>query len=231
MNLPISQISSVTTDSISQAATWVQAGRLLAYPTESVWGIGCDPFNELAVRQLLAIKQRPIDKGMIVVTDSAERIMPLLETLNDNQRQAILNSWDMSSHTTVEQAHTWLLQLTLPSSLSKLSQPSNTSKLSDTLIIPTVITGAHNSVAVRVIAHPLIQQLCAQLVSAHNPYGLLVSTSCNPSGHTPALSLAQAQAYFATGTDVERVTYLSGHTLGYQLPSQIHDALTGQLIR
>ncbi|WP_182405728.1 Sua5/YciO/YrdC/YwlC family protein [Psychrobacter sp. GP33] len=220
MNLPTSQISSVTTDSISQAATWVQSGRLLAYPTESVWGIGCDPFNEVAVRQLLAIKQRSIDKGMIVVTDSAERIKPLLETLNDNQRQAILNSWDSSLHTTNQQAHTWLLPL--PSSLSK---PSNK------LIIPTWIAGAHTSVAVRVIAHPLIQQLCAHLVSAHNPYGLLVSTSCNPSGQTPALSLVQAQTYFATGTDAERVTYLSGHTLGYQLPSQIHDALTGQLIR
>lgn len=223
MNLLTSQTSSVTTDSIRQAASWVQAGRLLAYPTESVWGIGCDPFNQGAVQQLLAIKQRSIDKGMIVVTDSAERIAPLLATLTANQRQAVLASWDMSTHTAVKQAHTWLLPLS--------SQPPSHSKPSNQPIMPTWITGAHHSVAVRVIAHPLIQQLCAQLVSTHNPYGLLVSTSCNPSGQTPAISLAQAQAYFATGVDAEQVTYLSGDTLGYQLPSQIHDALTGQLIR
>ena len=68
------RINLFTTDTVKQAAEWLQAGKLLAYPTESVWGIGCDPFNELAVQQLLAIKQRPIDKGMIVVTDRAVRI-------------------------------------------------------------------------------------------------------------------------------------------------------------
>ena len=229
MNLSMSQTSVVTTDSISQAASWVQAGRLLAYPTESVWGIGCDPFNEGSVQQLLAIKQRPAEKGMIVVTDSVERIAPLLTTLTDSQRRAVLDSWNTLTPTTAKQAHTWLLPLSSPSSLtspsSSLSNPSNQPT------IPTWITGRHNSVAVRVIAHPLIQQLCANLVSAQNPFGLLVSTSCNPSGQTPALTLAQAQAYFATRMDADQVTYLSGDTLGYQLPSQIHDALTGQLIR
>lgn len=223
MNLSMSQTSLVTTDSISQAASWVQSGRLLAYPTESVWGIGCDPFNEGAVQQLLAIKQRPAEKGMIVVTDSAERIAPLLATLTDRQRQAVLDSWNTSTSTTAKQAHTWLLPLSSPS--SSLSNPSNKPT------IPTWITGRHNSVALRIIAHPLIQQLCANLVSAQNPFGLLVSTSCNPSGQTPALTLAQAQAYFAIRMDAGQVAYLSGDTLGYQLPSQIHDALTGQLIR
>lgn len=223
MNLSMSQTSLVTTDSISQAASWVQSGRLLAYPTESVWGIGCDPFNEGSVQQLLAIKQRPAEKGMIVVTDSAERIAPLLATLTDRQRQAVLDSWNTLTPTTAKQAHTWLLPLSSPS--SSLSNPSNQPT------IPTWITGRHNSVAVRVIAHPLIQQLCANLVSAQNPFGLLVSTSCNPSGQTPALTLAQAQAYFAIRMDAGQVAYLSGDTLGYQLPSQIHDALTGQLIR
>lgn len=223
MNLSMSQTSLVTTNSINQAASWVQSGRLLAYPTESVWGIGCDPFNEGSVQQLLAIKQRPAEKGMIVVTDSAERIAPLLSTLTDRQRQAVLDSWNTLTPTTAKQAHTWLLPLSSLS--SSLSNPSNQPT------IPTWITGRHNSVAVRVIAHPLIQQLCANLVSAQNPFGLLVSTSCNPSGQTPALTLAQAQAYFATRMDAGQVAYLSGDTLGYQLPSQIHDALTGQLIR
>ena len=213
------RINLFTTDTVKQAAEWLQAGKLLAYPTESVWGIGCDPFNELAVQQLLAIKQRPIDKGMIVVTDSAVRIESLLRDLNHHQRQTILNSWHIPSDTIAQQAHTWLLPLSQPS-----SEPL-------TVPMPSWITGAHNSVAVRVIAHPLIQQLCAQLVSPRNPYGFMVSTSCNPSGHPPALSLSQAKSYFSKGVNAKQVGYLQGETLGYQLPSQIHDALTGRLLR
>ena len=223
------------TDSVVEAARWLQQGQLLAYPTESVWGIGCDPFNQQAVQQLLAIKQRPLEKGMIVVTDSASRLTALLDYLSDEQRQLVLDSWrnDSNSDADTKQAHTWLLPLApnLP------------------VAIPAWITGTHNSVAVRVIDHPFVQQLCQQVVSAHNPYGFVVSTSCNPSGQPPALSLADAQSYFLNNNNVanisphlytndsaningnEQVGYLKGETLGYLLPSQISDALTGQVIR
>lgn len=205
----------LTTESVTQAAQWLKGGHLLVYPTESVWGIGCDPFNEEGVQQLLSIKQRPIDKGMIVVTDSAARIAPLLEGLNTEQRQTIIDSWSISPNAIGQQAHTWLLPL--PEQLE--------------ITIPAWITGAHNSVAVRVIAHPLIQQLCAQVASVSNPYGFIVSTSCNLSGQPPALSLKQGQQYFKNSEFAEQVAYLQGETLGYELPSQIHDALTGQVIR
>lgn len=224
-------VEQIVTSSPNKAAQWLNSGKLLAYPTESVWGIGCDPFNQSAVEQLLAIKQRPIDKGMIVVTDHIDRIAPLLNALTSAQRRSIIDSWQMMAN---QQAQTWLLPLS-----TELSVP-----------IPSWITGAHNSVAVRVIAHPLIKQLCSQMVSADNPYGFIVSTSCNPSGQPPALSLEEAHRYFFStdkqSTDELRVDieaidkqrsaskqmrYLSGPTLGYQLPSQISDALTGQVIR
>lgn len=211
----MSTSKALITDSVIEAAHWLQQGQLLAYPTESVWGIGCDPFNQQAVEQLLAIKQRPLEKGMIVVTDSVSRLKMLLNSLNEDQRQQVLVSWrnDTDSDVDSQQAHTWLLPLSenLPVS------------------IPAWITGSHHSVAVRVIDHPLVQQLCRQVVSVHNPYGFVVSTSCNPSGQPPALTLSQAQAYFSDSN--EQVGYLKGETLGYQLPSQISDARTGQVIR
>ena len=223
-----SLLNSNTTTDISQAARWLKSAQLLCYPTESVWGIGCDPFNESAVAQLLAIKQRPVDKGMIVITDNIERIAPLLASLNVKQRQIVVDSWQpalnhyssdpQAINSQVQQAQTWLLPL--PESLK--------------VTIPFWITGSHNSVAVRVIAHPLIQQLCAQMVSADNPYGFIVSTSCNPAGKIPAISLAQAQAYFAVDKNdntANNVRYLTGKTLNYKKPSQISDALTGQVIR
>ncbi|MFZ2553569.1 L-threonylcarbamoyladenylate synthase, partial [Psychrobacter urativorans] len=209
-------VEQIVTSSPNKAAQWLNSGKLLAYPTESVWGIGCNPFNQSAVEQLLAIKQRPIDKGMIVVTDHIDRIAPLLNALTSAQRQSIIDSWQMMAN---QQAQTWLLPLS-----TELSVP-----------IPSWITGAHNSVAVRVIAHPLIKQLCSQMVSADNPYGFIVSTSCNPSGQPPALSLEEAHRYFFStdkqSTDELRVDieaidkqrsaskqmrYLSGPTLGYQ---------------
>ncbi|WP_198328108.1 L-threonylcarbamoyladenylate synthase [Psychrobacter faecalis] len=211
----MSTSKALITDSVIEAAHWLQQGQLLAYPTESVWGIGCDPFNQQAIQQLLAIKQRPLEKGMIVVTDSVSRLKMLLNSLNEDQRQQVLVSWrnDTDSDVNSQQAHTWLLPLSenLPVS------------------IPAWITGSHHSVAVRVIDHPLVQQLCRQVVSVHNPYGFVVSTSCNPSGQPPALTLSQAQAYFSDSN--EQVGYLKGETLGYQLPSQISDARTGQVIR
>ncbi|ERL56519.1 L-threonylcarbamoyladenylate synthase [Psychrobacter aquaticus] len=209
----MNQSTSTITSSVSQAANSLKVGQLLAYPTESVWGIGCDPYNKAAVQRILAIKQRPEEKGMIVITDSAERIAPLLATLDNAQRESILKSWQTDNENTelqYQQAHTWLLPI-----------PKN---LATT--IPSWITGQHQTVAVRVIAHPLIRELCEQLVSPHNPFGLLVSTSCNPSGQPPASTFPEAYVYFG-----EQISYLQAATLGYTLPSQIRDATTGLIVR
>lgn len=215
---------SQVTQNPQQAAQWLQQGKLLAYPTESVWGIGCDPYNHQAVSQILAIKHRPIEKGMIVVTDSFDRIKPLLMRLPETSRQQVIESWqqdggDDSKHS--RQAHTWLLPL--PEPTTNFKADFNTEA---PVTIPSWITGDHDSVAVRVIAHPLVRELCQNMVSDSNPYGLLVSTSCNPSQQSPAMSLEQAYRYFE-----EDICYLEGDTLGYTLPSQIRDAISGQTIR
>ena len=52
---------------IRQAARQVVAGGVIAYPAEAVYGLGCDPWNETAVRRLLRLKRRKIGKGLIVV--------------------------------------------------------------------------------------------------------------------------------------------------------------------
>ena len=162
---------------------------------------------------------------MIVVTDSIERIKPLLQQLPQQRQQQIIASWSQQASDEVgvnsRQAHTWLLPLK-EAQFKDQSKPDNQLQAK----VPYWITGKHDSIAIRVIAHPLIVQLCEQMVSSTNPYGLIVSTSCNPSGETPAKSFEQAYAYF--GQDI---AYLQGETLGYVLPSQISDALSGQVIR
>ena len=52
----------ISTWRVQQAARAIRAGAVIAYPTEAVWGLGCDPWDEDAVERLLAIKSRPVDK-------------------------------------------------------------------------------------------------------------------------------------------------------------------------
>ena len=89
------QFNDTQLDAVQQ---FLQAGNLLAYPTEAVWGIGCDPFNETAVKQILAIKQRPIEKGMIVITGDIAHIQPFLQPLPQQVVNTIAASWRLAMH-------------------------------------------------------------------------------------------------------------------------------------
>lgn len=197
-----------TEQQLAVVSDFLQQGNLLAYPTEAVWGIGCDPFNQQAVAQVLAIKNRPIEKGMILVTADESYIQAFLQPLANSIQQQISQSWQAGGN----QATTWLLPI--PHTLKNK--------------IPSWITGRRDTLAIRVIRHPLVAALCATLAKTdnNNPFGFLVSTSCNPSGLTPATTLTEATQYF-----VDRIGYLQGDTLGFSEPSQIKDALTGAIVR
>ncbi|WP_315042342.1 L-threonylcarbamoyladenylate synthase [Faucicola mancuniensis] len=198
-------------NNLKHAQQWLTDGNLLAYPTEAVWGIGCDPFNEQAVLKLLEIKNRPLEKGLIVLTANHLLINDFLQNLPFDKQQQILQSWQNFSNTTKQkQATTWLFSI-----------PSNLSTN-----IPYFVTGGRTSLAIRIIEQQAIADLCQSLVSPHNPYGFLVSTSCNPSGKPPATTLEQAQSYFG-----DTIGYFNAPTLGFTEPSQIKDALTGEIVR
>lgn len=120
---------------LHQAVRVLRMGGIIAYPTEAVWGLGCDPFNEEAVRRLLALKQRPEHKGLIMAAASEELIAPLLKPLSAEQRARLSDTWPGPN--------TWLLP-----------DPQQ--------LIPAWVKGAHSGVAVRVSAHPLVQALSAE---------------------------------------------------------------------
>ncbi len=54
-------------------------GGIIAYPTESVFGLGCDPFNESAVMKLLALKKRSMDKGLILIASEWDQVSTLTD--------------------------------------------------------------------------------------------------------------------------------------------------------
>jgi len=63
-----------------------QQGGVIAYPTEAVFGLGCDPLNEAAVMRLLEIKQRSIDKGLILIAADFSQVSSFLLPISHHQQ-------------------------------------------------------------------------------------------------------------------------------------------------
>lgn len=67
-------------------------GEVFAYPTEAVYGLGCDPQNKTAVMRLLEIKQRPINKGLILIASDFSQVASYLKPICDKQKPFTLPS-------------------------------------------------------------------------------------------------------------------------------------------
>jgi len=133
----------------SQFATSLCAGGVVACPAEGVWGLSCDPFDEGAVLDLLAMKQREVSKGLILVGASSDVFADVLSDLSSEQREAMLASWPGPN--------TWLV-------------PHRG-------CFPSWVTGDSDEVAIRVTSSPALAALCSAfggpLVSTSaNPAGL-----------------------------------------------------------
>ncbi len=105
---------------------------VIAYPTEGVYGLGCSPFSENAVKKLLHLKNRAVRKGFILIAADFKQIEPLLEILPEERLKSILATW--------------------PGPVS-WAWPKSAK-------VPAYIHGDWDSVVVRVSAHPIVQQLC-----------------------------------------------------------------------
>ena len=109
-------------------------GGVVLYPTEGVWGLGCSPLDEDAVRRVLALKSRKEAKGLILIAASIAQIMPFLDISGLSE-----DRWDEIS-ATWPGAHTWVI-------------PASG-------LVPPFIRGVFDSVAVRVTAHPAVREMC-----------------------------------------------------------------------
>lgn len=125
---------------IAAAAACLQRGGVIAYPTEAVWGLGCDPADQAAVLRLLAIKQREVDKGLILIAADVEQLRRWVDfaALPEPQLANVLASWPGPN--------TWIV----PAAAAT----------------PRWITGDHDGIAVRVSAHPLVVALCTAFAGA-----------------------------------------------------------------
>ena len=117
---------------LQQAARLLHLGGILAYPTEAVYGLGCDPLNEQSVRRLLAIKQRAMNKGLILIGAELAHVQPYIQAMDETSMRRVLDSWPGPA--------TWLLPVAE--------------------WVPRWLTGQHERIALRLTAHPLAAALC-----------------------------------------------------------------------
>ncbi len=117
---------------LRRAAQVLAAGGLIAYPTEAVFGLGCDPRNEAAVLRLLEVKGRPIHKGLILIGADFAQLEPFVTEVEPEPMARVRASWPGP--------FTWLLP----------ARPDT----------PHWLRGEHSTLAVRVTAHPIAAALC-----------------------------------------------------------------------
>ena len=122
----------MTTWHLKQATRYLKTGGIIAYPTEAVYGLGCDPFNEKAVTCLLALKQRAWQKGLILIAADYSQLSPFLDPLTATVEEQIFAHWPG--------AVTWLI-------------PAKSN-------VPHWLRGKSTKLAVRVTAHPIAKALC-----------------------------------------------------------------------
>ena len=179
---------------IQLACQALKQGNIIAYPTEAVWGLGCDPYNETAVNKILRVKDRSINKGLILIGGSVDQLEPLLSGLGIEHRDTLDASWP--GHVT------WLVP-----------DPDN--------LIPQWIKGSHQSVAIRVSAHPVVQKLCSTFA------GPLVSTSANVAGEEEIRSRIILEDKFAN----HLACIVDGEIGQAVKPSEMRELFSGNVIR
>jgi L-threonylcarbamoyladenylate synthase len=136
---------------LSLAVAALKQGKLIAYPTEAVFGLGCDPLQSSAVQALLTLKKRNPNKGLILIADNFEALLPYIDlsSIPKSNLDEIISNWPGP--------YTWVF-------------PVNPH-------VSNILTGMFTSLAVRVTAHPIASALCAQfggpiVSTSANPEGM-----------------------------------------------------------
>jgi len=123
-------------DSLGSVVNSLKTGKVIAYPTEGVWGLGCDPSNEQAISRLLKIKGRSENKGFILIGSSLKQFSKFIEV--EKYKNKLLEKWPGP--------HTWLVP----------PRPE----------ISKLIIGNNEKIALRLSSHKPVVELCEEFKGA-----------------------------------------------------------------
>ena len=118
---------------LRRAVETVRSGGVIAYPTEAVYGLGCDPLEQTAVQRIFELKVRDPGKGLILIASDIHQLMPFMAELPSDVLTKLKASWPGPV--------TWVV-------------PAADS-------LPAWLSGGRDTLAVRVTAHPVASALCA----------------------------------------------------------------------
>jgi L-threonylcarbamoyladenylate synthase len=142
-------MTSPTLLEISEAVERLRTGHVVAYPTEAVYGLGCDPHSESAIRHLLSLNERPESAGFVLVASHYSQLQPWVAETPEDLLEKAMQSWPGPK--------TWLFP----------RAPG----------VSDLVAGSHDTIAVRITAHKPSIKLCnafgAALISTSaNPRAL-----------------------------------------------------------
>ena len=126
---------------VLQAVNVLHQGGVIAYPTEAVYGLGCDPKNLSAVKKILDLKQRKKEKGLILIASDFEQLKSYISPLEKTIEDKMFDSWQEQ-----RAAITWLVPVDKDISI--------------------YLKGQFDTLAVRVSHHPLVKELCDKFSGA-----------------------------------------------------------------
>ena len=184
-----------------RAVAVLRAGGVIAYPTEAVYGLGCDPWCGDALDRIAAIKRRRISKGLILIGAQCGHLEPFVRVDWMDWVERHLGAGIRPADPPV----TWLV-------------PARAR-------VPGALTGRRYGpgarVAVRITAHPIAAGLCRAFG------GAIVSTSANAMAAAPARRALDAR--LRLGWRLDGVVH--GPTGGHRRPSTVRDAASGRTLR
>lgn len=133
---------------VGKACRIIENGGVIAYPTETVYGLGADPLDLDAVRRILDIKNRAWEKGLILLASNIEQLLPYIIPVDEIKMRDIQATWPGP--------FTWVFE----------ASP----------LVPAWVRGKHTSIAVRVTPHPWAHALCERfgrpiISTSANPSG------------------------------------------------------------
>ncbi|WP_185873986.1 L-threonylcarbamoyladenylate synthase [Blattabacterium cuenoti] len=148
-------------EEIEKSTNFLKKGKILLYPTDTVWGLGCDIFNLKSIEKIYKIKNRNFSKSMIILVESMDRLYELVKDIPDIVIEILKNYHNKKKPITIVY--------------------ENPRKI----IYNCLKNNIDNTVAIRLTMDPF----CTRLI--HHLNRPIVSTSANLSGDTTPHSFSE----------------------------------------